>query len=527
MKLKKIFIYVLTFILTIGIVTPFMPKKQAKAVAEAMTLYEILMALLGYTATTNEVDISLSDLDLPFDEVAGFYSEESTQELMSILWDNSDTIASVLGGLIVHDIVDDVDRTFGNHILYKTIDPFNYDASDIEIVGGTVNILSNDMESMTSKIAEFLQVPELSNIPVVYTPTHESNAANITSLINKYKFDYANMGLQQPLTQYFNQNDLDTVINAFNGYPYLLVGQTGDIKPYIRIYASTVPMLLYPYLEDGRIYMNIVPSTLNNYSLKVIYIGNKSYSAEIEINEYSGYSVSRFGAFDVGRYAYDTNKSSIEIFNEFNEVVDYNNYDLKVFNDEYEIDKLLYPMSNIDFTIDNDHTYKSFLKSKYGIVTDDERPIVLDIDNWGYLWQTQDMPSTDSITTTDDIMERLRTVDNIGSEVDKSITNTRILTQAEIDDIETDEAITGVIAVQNDIVNNFKGIYAQMPEEVSVPTNILVGLTFIAYVFGGIWTNLGEYAFILVFGCTIGMIAMLIGLGKQIGNRAKPPDKGE
>jgi hypothetical protein len=172
-------------------------------------------------------------------------------------------------------------------------------------------------------------------------------------------------------------------------------------------------------------------------------------------------------------------------------------------------------------------SYRTFLESKYGplIGTNDE-VIVINIDNWAEYDTDRITWDIDNIANSDEAIGKLKVIDEeAGRYGDDVITPEIVLIEDYISEVDLVK-YQAVIEVQGDIQTDFNNTYVDVvPTSVDIPENILNGLMFVAFVFGEMWAHLGSYSFVLVFSATIGAIAILIGLGKQVNDRSSISSK--
>lgn len=73
--------------------------------------------------------------------------------------------------------------------------------------------------------------------------------------------------------------------------------------------------------------------------------------------------------------------------------------------------------------------------------------------------------------------------------------------------------VSGIKDKETQINNDFNTAWGDLDLDFSLPGYVLSGMTFVSYVFSGIWTGYDDYILIVVFAITIGLVGMIIGRG--------------
>ncbi|MEM0173650.1 MAG: hypothetical protein QXI16_03990 [Sulfolobaceae archaeon] len=523
-KVKKIIYRIIVIVLSAVLMLPVnaintnSTVKKAKASgleAGIVTLEMLLMYLLSMVAQNNGVNI-------PFPK-----TKNQRTEYIKWYWQNADKLNAIL---------DDKNYSYIEYeeggITYKVPVTFaeiyeNWQYIDLDRVVIEDNSLEIDlmiMSEATELIAEYYDVPALSSVKPINSPL--GNKTNIKGVLQKN-----NVLLAESV-----YDNLES--EGMFSYPYINV-----IKKLNRGVQDYVRMLQGPDWKMNAII--IIASRypfIYNKSINYSYVGNNEVRQDNEIklariqwNRNSGkweYTIPLLPIWELDggmAKAYDDGY-----------VVDFNG------NDLYDIsENVLYTTFNVYYESPTAYTYggylskyegqmkqsslsyRTFLESKYGpLIRSDDGVIVINIDNWAEYDTARITWDIDNIANTDEAIDKLKVIDEeAGRYGDDVISPEIVLMEDYISEVDLAK-YQAVIEVQGDIQSDFSNTYTDViPTDVDIPENILNGLMFVAFVFGEMWAHLGSYSFVLVFSATIGAIAILIGLGKQVNDRGSASSK--
>lgn len=525
-KVKKIIYRIIVIVLSVIFILPVnaintnRTVKKAKASgleAGIVTLEMLLFYLLSMVAQNNGVNI-------PFPK-----SKNERTEYIKWYWQNADKLNAIL---------DDKNYSYIEYeeggITYKVPVTFeeiyeNWQYVDLDRVIIEDNSLEIDMMVMkeaTDLIAEYYDVPTLTTVK----PKNNTlgNRINIKGIFQKN-----NVLLAESVYDAMEENGIFS-------YPYITV-----IKKYnIGVQSSVI-------YENGSWSWNEIYIISSNYpfefnvldapSQKKVFVGNIENRQDNEMNISRVYWYSQRWITDIGYWVksgyncyqayysagagglYDREGNNIL---DFNETVLYTTFDVyyngpTYYNDNYYTD--IYKGQGKQSSL----SYRTFLESKYGpLIRTDDGVILVEIDNWAEYDTARITWQIDNIANTDEAMDRLKEIDNVASRYGEDvITPEIVLMEDYISEVDLAK-YQAVVEVQGDIQSDFNNTYVDVvPTSVDIPENILNGLMFVAFVFGEMWAHLGSYSFVLVFSATIGAIAILIGLGKQVNDRSGTSSK--
>ena len=75
------------------------------------------------------------------------------------------------------------------------------------------------------------------------------------------------------------------------------------------------------------------------------------------------------------------------------------------------------------------------------------------------------------------------------------------------------DAVAGYTAIEGSINDNFAGAWDNINLDFFMPEYIMSALTFVGYCFSGIWSGFDDYIYVIIFGITIGLVALIVGRG--------------
>lgn len=524
--LNRVIIIALAFVLSVPVNANSTPKivKASSGQAEVVTLQTLLMYLIGLVGQQNGVKI-------PYPK-----GENARKEFFKTYARNSTKLNSMLSTKNYSYIESDGGEQFYTPITYEFV-MNNWDTIDIDrvvVVSGTLAIDKPTMSEMTTLLAQAYDVPAFTSEMPRNTPL--GNKTNIKGVLTSN-----NVLLADSVYETMES------VGMFS-YPYINVIKKMNIGTQER--ASMLGSTSYDEWNQVFIISSKYPfgyNVGNYYSSKYgHYVGNLEARSdnEMKIVRITWKQSNGIWLYDVPLYEMSGNAC-------YKEYVRCNLIDRYGTNLYSLSDNVLYSTFNVyyeyptAYNINNYYNFfegqmkqsslvhKTFLESKYGpLIRSNDDVIVVDIDNWleydkeGITW------NIDNLANTDEAVDNLKVIDDEARRYGDSVISKEIVYVKDIiDDIDLAK-YQSAIDIQGDIQLDFDNTYTEViPKEVDIPQNILNGLLFVAFVFGEMWGNLGEYNFVLMFGAIIGAIALLIGLGKQINDRnttsSKPSNKSK
>lgn len=524
--INRIFIIVLAFVLMLPVNVNSTTKivKASSGEAEVITLQMLLMYLIGIVGQDNGVKIPYPKGKDPKKEFLKSYARNSNK-LNSMLSTKNYAYIETEGG-----------EQFYTRINYQYVLD-NWETIDLDrvvVVSGTLAIDKPIMSEMTTLLAQAYDVPAFKSEIPRNTPL--GNKTNIKGVLTSN-----NVMLAESV--YKNMEN----VGIFE-YPYINVIKKLNIG--VQEKAQMMGETLYDEWNQIFIISSKYPFGYNVGDLYLsrygYYVGNLEARSD---NEMKMVRIS-WNAYN-GSWAYVIpyyDKSGKACYRDYARCDIKDIYDNELYNLS---DNVLYSTFNVyydyptAYTINNyldtfegqmkqsSLVYKTFLESKYGpLIRSNDDVIVLDIDNWLEYDKESITWDIDNIANTDEAMDKLKVIDDDARRYGDSVISKEIVYVQDVIDDKDLAKYQDAIAVQGDIQLDFDNTYTEViPTDVEIPENILNGLLFVAFVFGEMWGNLGSYNFVLVFSATIGAIALLIGLGKQINDRntsnSKPSKKSK
>lgn len=511
--INRIFIVLLAFVLTVPINVKRTSKivKASTGAAEIITLEMLLIYLIGLVGQNSGVKI-------PYPKDANV-----KKDFLKEYARHSSKLNSMLSTKNYAYIESDGGEQFYTQIDYEYVMQ-NWDTIDLDkiiVVSGTLAIDLPIMSEMTQFLAQAYDVPEFTAEKQKNTPL--GNRTNIKGALTRNGVKLA-------------ESVYDTMENeGMFSYPYINViklmdigvqestEMQGEFTNYTKWNKIFIISSKYPFGYNVRGTYRIYTYVVGN--LEAI-SDNEMKISTINWNAQSGYwSTTIPSQSKSGNKCYAAlDELGIEDAYE-NPVYSINNNVLYSTFNVYYSRPTAYTLSNYLDIFEGQMkqsslVYKTFLESKYGpLIRNNDDVIVVNIDNWleydkeGITW------NIDNIANTDEAIDNLKVIDDEAKRYGDSVISKEIVYVKDIIDDMDLEKYQATIEVQSDIQGEFNNTYADIMEPIEIPENILNGLVFVAFVFGEMWGKLGSYNFVLVFSATIGALALLIGLGKQINDR--------
>lgn len=514
--------YVVIFVLSLCMLVPSVANVNVQTAyatgAEVFTLKMLLYYLFGFVGQDNDVNLTLPKDNMSINEMMDLAYEVSglREKAEEYNW------YRISDGKKLSDWYADGD--------YLT-ETLNYDEWTTDYA--TIVVDRVMLDRLEGTIAEFYGVPKLTSETPKNTPY--GNMINVKGAFQKENIllteaDYENM-MEEGLFEYpyllvYKKYDANAqaMLNGKIGSSY-----TGN-ENFIHIISSKYPFHMYmSSTSSDYIYQGVaLREKENDNVLRHKYL----FWSDIS-NRWSISSTSEYGGFNNLLITRTRLLTHVRIGNEYIPYFDTDLYNLQnmVLYTTFTVHYNQPDDQNINGFIplyigqskNNSLSYRTFLQSKYGggarkLAKNEE--LVINIDNW--LGENMQEVDIDNLGSTDRILEAIKNIDDLARELGEYVLSRQIVDVKIEIDAEDRAKYERVIATQGDIQKDFKESYGVViPEGADIPENILNGLLFVAFVFGELWEGMGSYSFVLAFGCTIGAIAILIGLGKQVN--AKSP----
>lgn len=125
----------------------------------------------------------------------------------------------------------------------------------------------------------------------------------------------------------------------------------------------------------------------------------------------------------------------------------------------------------------------------------------------------------DNMNNTDQIVEIVKNADDNARNNYDTVTDAPIeFNNSSGDDTSDfvdglDDSIDNINNIEGGFTDNFNTSWDNLDLNFSLPDNVMTGITFIQYMFTGMWNGQGDYIKVAKYCITIGLVAMLIGRG--------------